>query len=89
MAQAQLNCSKDMLSLLRGYGLKHLSWSPVHQTITCQLDDMFSIVIRKTGKCMNITLKKGTQTMSLSSDMFEKCCDLKESIQLLASFLEG
>ena len=89
MAQAQLNFTEDSIDFLKGYGFEHVTWSPVHKSITCQLSNEFSLVIRKARQQTSVTLRKGTQTMSLPYTFLEMFCDLKESIQLLASFLEG
>lgn len=89
MAQAQLHFTDESLEILRGYGFENVVWSPVSKTITCQLDDTFSLVIKKTHQNVSIRLRKLTQSMSLPYNLFETLCDLKESIQLLSSFVEG
>lgn len=89
MTQAQLNFTDETLAFLEGYGLKNVTWSPVCKSITCQLDDTFSLVIYKKRQNIKMTLKKHSQTMSLPFTLLESLCDLKESIQLLCSFLEG
>lgn len=90
MAQAQLQFTEDML---KGFGFTHVKWSPLSRTITCQLDETVSLVMYKKRHNISVTLRKrvrkGIQTISLPIAMLETLCDLKESIQLLTSFLEG
>ena len=89
MAQAQIQFTDDSLTFLRERGFKHVSWSPISKTITCVLDDIFSLIIVKRRHKIAFTLRKGTQTISLPYSMISNLCDLKESIQLLHSFLDG
>ena len=89
MAQAMLNFTDDSLDFLSECGFQHVSWSPVNNSITCQLDDTLSLVIYKRKQQISLTLRKQSQTMSLPYSILETFCDLKESIQLLASFLDG
>ena len=89
MAQAQLQFTNDSLAFLRGYGFNDISWSPVTKTITCKLDDKFSLIIVKRRHKITFTLRKKTQTMSIPYSMISTLYDLKESTQLLYSFLDG
>lgn len=89
MAQAQLNFTEESRGYFRECGFISVTWSSMCKTITCELDEGFSMVIRKKRQNIKVTLRKGTQSMSLPYSMIENLCDLKESIQLLSSFLEG
>ena len=89
MAQSQLEFTEETLHYFQQEGLTSVQWSPILHQISCQLDDKISLVVKKTDTSQYILLKKGTLQIKLSIKQFESLCDLKESIQLLKSFLDG
>lgn len=90
MAQAQLEFSEDTINYLRNEGFNSVHWSPVLNHIECKIDENHSLILKKTEKnCCSVLLKKGKSQLKLSVELFKTLCDLKESVLLLQSFLEG
>lgn len=89
MAQAQLLFTKESESYLRNYGFGDVKWQPLFKQIECILDDKHSFVVKRKRNKTVIILRKGTSRLTLNIEQFVSLCDLKESVQLLSSFLEG
>jgi hypothetical protein len=89
MAQAQLLFSEDTLSYFKQYGFENITWSPVCKEISCTLDNNFTLVLKKRRSRVKLVFKKGKNKLILPTTMFETMCSLKESVELLISFLEG
>lgn len=86
MAQAQLNAAHFSLT---ENGICCLSYQFNRKQITCCLDENQSVIIRRSNHSTDIILKIGQKRITLPLDLFETLCDLKISIKLLSSFLEG
>jgi hypothetical protein len=89
MAQAQLEFTEEAINYLQQNGLETVQWSPVLHQVYCKLDNKLSLVVKKTEHSYNILLKKGSTQIKLSIDQFRCLCDLKQSVHLLKSFLDG
>jgi hypothetical protein len=89
MAQAQLMFSEESLSYLKTCGFETVNWCPITKEVRCSLDDKHLLTIKKKRSKTVIILQKGKSTLSIDMKQFESLCDLKESIQLLGSFLQG
>lgn len=83
MAEAQLNIDFE------GSGFERIHWSPTLTQVECMIDSKHVIIVKKTKSETVVVLKKGKLCMKIKMNMFESICDLKESIQLIQSFLEG
>lgn len=89
MAQAQLEFSEESINYLRGEGFSSVHWSPVLNHIECNIDEKHTLILKKTEKNSFVLLKKGKSQLKLSVELFKSLCELKESVLLLQSFLEG
>lgn len=89
MAQAQLEFTEESLQYLQQNGLDTVQWSPVLRQIHCTIDSKLSLVVKKTEHSHHILLKKGCTQLKLSLKQFETICDLKQSVNLLRTFLDG
>lgn len=89
MAQAQLEFSDETINYLRGEGFSSVHWSPVLNHVECKIDEKHTLILKKTEKNCYVILKKGKSQVKLTTELFELLCDLKESVLLLKSFLEG
>lgn len=89
MAQAQLEFTEEAINFLQQNGLETVQWSPVLHQVYCQLDEKLCLVVKKTEHSSYILLKKGTAQIKLGLQQFKTLCDLKESVLLLKSFLDG
>ena len=89
MAQAQLLFSEESLFYLQSCGFETVNWRPLSKEVRCGLDDKHFLVIKRKRNKTVLTLIKGKSQLSLDIKQFESFCDLKESILLLASFLQG
>jgi hypothetical protein len=89
MAQAQLEFTEETLNYFEERGIQSVQWSPYLHQISCQLDEKLCLVVKKTEHSSYILLKKGTAQIKLGLQQFETLCDLKESVLLLKSFLDG
>lgn len=89
MAQAQLLFSEKSISYLNSCGFKTVNWHPLSKEVHCSLDDNHFLVIKRKQSKIIIILQKGKAQLSLDIKQFESLCDLKESVLLVASFLQG
>ena len=89
MAQAQLEFSEDTVNYLRSEGFNSVHWSPLLNNIDCKIDEKHTLILKKTEKNCYVILKKGKSKLKLTTELFKSLCDLKESVRLLQSFLEG
>ena len=81
MAQAQLTCNVQ--------GFETVQWSPISKQVECVLDSNFSIIVKNTKGGIDVVLKKGYRCIKMDLEIFEAMCDVKESVQLVHSFVEG
>ena len=84
MAQAQL----DQRNWEQGI-ITSTQWIPGANYIECTLDDTHKIVVKRTGRRINVLLHRGKKYISLPLHVFQSVCNLEVSVQLLATFLEG
>ena len=90
MAQAQLEFTEESKAYLRQQGFTNVHWSPVSNRIYCELDNKHTIIVKKSQtNIVTIIIKQGNSKVKLSAKLFESLCDLKQSVFLLKSFLEG
>lgn len=89
MAQAQLEFSEETKQYLRDVGFNSVHWSPVLNHIECKIDQKHTLILKKTEKNCYVLLKKGKSQLKISVELFKTLCDLKETVILLQSFLEG
>ena len=88
MAQAQLDFAEN-ISFVDNIDFDKITWTPTRKIITCTLCNGYVLLLKRKRHQIKICLKKGTKEMNIPFVIFETLCDLKESLQLLASFLEG
>ena len=88
MAQAQLLFTEETLSYLKEYGFKTVKWCPISRQITCQLDDQYTLIVKRKRNKSFVCLRKGASSKRLNISQFLSLCNLRESILSLSTFLE-
>jgi hypothetical protein len=89
MAQAQLMFTSDTLQHFEERGFQNLIWSPIRREITCYLPNEYILVLKKRRSQIKCYLRVKNRRIQLPLTVVETLCDLKESILMLSSFLEG
>ena len=79
MAQKQL----DVVSLEE---FSSVQWEP--NQVTCQLQERFSLVVKRYQNEVYVLLRSGSKFIKLPCDMFETICNAQLSIAYLARYLE-
>ena len=87
MAQAQLDAVLFSIPRVGDEGITELLRK--QNSIVCIIDDRHSFVVKRGKLSTDIVLKKGSQNFKIPLSLFETFCDLKLSVQFLASVLEG
>ena len=86
MTQAQLHAAQFCLT---DEGILGLIYQINKGEITCLLNEQQCLTVKKTKHSTSVILKEGQKRFKISMDVFETLCDLKQSVQFLASFLDG
>ena len=86
MAQEQMLFTEDTLAYFNSFGLNNVCWSPVCKEIITELPDRYILNLKKNTK-RNQVVSKGQQKITIPFEIFDLFCHLKESVQLLSSFL--
>lgn len=60
----------------------------LHYEVTCELNDRFSIVIKRQRHSIQVFLKNGSRRLKLPFDIFEGICNSQVSLTYLKHFLE-
>ncbi len=88
MAQAQLD--DKHLEIYRCVdGFEAVVWLPKSNIVNCIIDSEHTMTVKRKGRKTYVFIKKGTAIVRVRMEIFEHICDLKESIALICSFLEG
>lgn len=60
-----------------------------HNQVICQLDDRFSLVVKRYNQSVYILLQSGTKCIKLPADIFEKMCNAEFTIAYIKQCLEN
>lgn len=70
-------------------GFDAVEWLPKSCSVHGVIDGEHSMTVKRKGRNTYVFINKGTVRIRLHMDMFENIYNLKESIAIISSYLDG